>query len=277
MHKQHDPLPSEEVAISLCCICQTDYVGSLSVNERIERLVSGFIRQIPCDSTVPVEVPALCRKYAGDSFCFDGYALMTRKEYKRAIGKDCCGYATCCGKLKRNRRQIYDSIRALLYLLLVIAVVWGKDIAALVVAVIYDCNDAWSNKGAAPLGDLSITAWLYAAGIGNIVFGFMWMCALCGGPQNSGIVDALVYCGGGEYSCVSCIPRYLLFLITATLYFLWTVFGFILWSDMDPRHPCSKMVLSWSIVESVLACFGFCCAYPFLVMLVRMCDKMDDD
>merc|ERR1712083_1226127 len=43
---------------------------------------------------------------------------------------------------------------------------------------------------------------------------------------------------------------------------LWSVMGFVTWSQMDESDTCSKMVLSWSVIESA---FILCvCALPFL-------------
>merc|ERR1712130_649060 len=107
------------------------------------------------------------------------------------------------------------------------------------------------------MGDVNI--WMYAAGIVNIVIVLLWILTswICG---NDRCADPLIECEGG----ISCLWSWLLFLTGATCCFSWVVFGFLLWSDMDAADACSKMVLSWSIIESVYAVAGFCCFYLFL-------------
>ena len=42
---------------------------------------------------------------------------------------------------------------------------------------------------------------------------------------------------------------------------LWTVIGFILWSELEPQHPCSRMLLAWCIMEIIVGVFGPCSLY----------------
>jgi len=135
-----------------------------------------------------------------------------------------------------------------------------KDIVAVIIAFSYNCNQAVDGDDPFIIGSIDINSWILVAGLSHFMM----------------ISIGILMCCRPERSCViSSDPSYeewpmqysLLFIGMADLFsVLWLVFGFINWSQMDPDHVCSKMVLSWSIIEIFFSCFPcvtVCCYYRF--------------
>ena len=108
------------------------------------------------------------------------------------------------------------------------------DIAALVVVSVCDCNNANDDS---PLGSLDVESWMFVGAITDITVPFV-SCVLVLN-EHVGALD-------------------LRFLILSSILFefLWSVFGFILYYDMDSGHSCSRMVLNWSIIQIIWAMAG---------------------
>ena len=118
----------------------------------------------------------------------------------------------------------------------------AADIAALVIVSAYDCNNAIV---VSPLGSLDINSWMFVGAITDIMVPFV------------------------SYVLVLNEQAGMQFLILSSILFefLWSVFGFILYSNMDSGHSCSKMVLSWSIIQILWTISGICCFIAFYVLL----------
>ena len=96
-----------------------------------------------------------------------------------------------------------------------------------------------------------MNSWLF---VGPITDMFA-ICIFCMSTLNAGT--------SFDHVCSNC------FIVVSSLTFntVWSVFGFILYADMEPQHACSITVLSWSIfqmISALLVCCGMVCWIVFL-------------
>ena len=114
----------------------------------------------------------------------------------------------------------------------------AKDIAALLIVSSEDCDAEL--QGGSGFVSFGVNTWMLAGSASHA--------AICGGLFMFAVVDAL-NSRPGEWLCAAmdsgCTALPWLF------YIAWSVIGFLLYSEMDSHASCSKMTLSWSIIEGV--------------------------
>lgn len=228
---------ADEVSTSCCIsILHRDRVADLSMDKRFKYLVGGYVRE-QSESRICSDIIALCERYSIDSKRFSKITLMTQREYKRYIGEDCCGRNTF---LRRKIREITS--RGLCYCLCSLpgvvcalcAITWIKDIAALCISTIINCDDFISEEEHLQIFPwLSVTVWIYTAAIVDIVLS---------------LLSALVICGIPTWVCIrlSFIPLYLSFNI------IWVSIGFQISAEMDSSSVCNVVIMTWCIIQIVL-------------------------
>ena len=228
---QHGKCPN--ICINLC-IC--DWVSPLTYHERVECLFSGYIRE-SSSNKAPDAVRKLCWNYIGGLSGFeDDEMFMSLKE----SGLDCCGYNTECGSWRppRNRYLSEDCLGFSFWALRLF--IMAADIAAIVIASIYDCNNV-TLSSEAQLGSLGITTWMFVGAIVDIVI----PCTLFWLGETSENIDIDVLTDAFDsWSFWMKVQG-----LGGTFLVIWCIFGFILYVDMDPNHSCSQMVLSWNIIQ----------------------------
>eukprot|EP01084_Bolivina_argentea_P048881 89983_1 len=236
------PLTMNKVSNSTnCCLCCKDLMEPLDAEERVLKLTSGFVRKY-ADGKAPAVICQLCMSYVGDSGSFD-ILLLSSNERRKECCKSCLFTACCCCDkciqicaechcIHDFKDICYRIFCVLFAVLLIIACIFGKDIAGLVIySYIYDdCKGTM--KGIA----FNVNEWILGASISHISFWVIlafWI--------------YLIYRSSSFYSSftVRCYFCSWLFFIA------WTVIGFLFYSKMDGNTTCSNMVLSWCILECV--------------------------
>ena len=243
-----------------CCHCIRsripDYVGSLNYDERVEYLVYGYIRMIAKDYMVPPEVFYFSRWYTGDSSHFHSRQLRSLKE----SGYGCCGRRTrCCicwrklivspirywwSKMKKIARRIGRMTAHEWILILILAFRFFVNITALTEAITFTAE---SNL---PIYDQDhVTLWLYIAAIVDIVSLLIYQVKHRSEGRSIGHVLLGYY---QQPSCAFCCGKF----IHVLFHWSWSVFGIILWTNMDQSQFPGLIVICWCIMGFVIAVKG---------------------
>ena len=252
----------------------------LSSEQRVEYLICGYIRNNFQRDAMPNDVHSLCSQYVGNSSNFDPQHLMTKRE----SGTNCCGYATFCGKWYRNYRDeiiwkvqklpsiVVDSARSVTAWQWVIAIILviklGIDGAALHAAVVHDHTYAIDEADRL----VEVDEMLHVGAITDMMICVLSVLVTYVAGENIGIwlypesrfaldVDE----EGDDDCCERCCSKPMmetaccLELLLLTFNTLWTVFGVILWTEMDPQHPSTSIVLIWCIIQGTFGVLAPCC------------------
>eukprot|EP01084_Bolivina_argentea_P301989 521173_1 len=80
-----------------CCLCCTDIVSALSFEERVIKLVCGYVRENTRQYTVPQDIYVLCIIFAGKADNFDHQQLTSMKVKQAHASKNACkDILHCC-------------------------------------------------------------------------------------------------------------------------------------------------------------------------------------
>jgi len=135
------------------------------------------------------------------------------------------------------------------FALFVLAFLFGSDIAMLVVESNQNCALALTTDSLVP-----IVNWMYSASIAHLI---AVPCAFCVAV----IADEAGF-GSGKVLCGACCSW--VFFVT------WTVFGLLMWLDMDTdsaqNKQCADVVLSWSVMKGMEFVVLPFCAFCFAVI-----------
>jgi len=235
------------------------------MNERVAFLVHGFIKRGSTeDIEIPNDVTSLCLRYTGDSRNFDSFDLMTPLE----LGNECCGHGTVCGKCARYLQRVHFC--RWVWSFCVMLVLSAKDIAALAVVSSSDCNTAIS--GTTAIDFLGVNAWLYIAATVDIVLCFLWISASVLADFWTAAYNFLFCKFLTERGTLIGVLSVGMQCITISFYSLWIVFGCILYSEMESDLSCSRMVLSWCILQSAFVVV----VMPFCAFVVNVCGGLGE-
>ena len=243
----------------------------LSSEQRVEYLICGYIRNNFQRDSVPDDVHSLCSQYVGNSSTFDPQHLMTKRE----SGTDCCGYATFCGKWYRKCRDeivwkvqelpsIVRSVTAWQWVIAIVLVIkLGIDGAALHAAVIYDHTHAIDESDRL----VEVDEMLHVGAITDMMICVLSVLVTYVAGENIGIwlyPESRFEDENEKDDCCNCTRPMMetaccLELLLLTFNTLWTVFGVILWTEMDPQHPSTPIVLIWCIIQGTFGVLAPCC------------------
>jgi len=282
-HAPHAAFSTESVSVDLaidvpqsqdisCCdsirICCFDRVGRLSPTERVEHLVSGYVRRISLeteDATQP-DIDALFLKFVGSPRHFEEDRLFSLKE----SGLVCCGRNTPSGKFVRECGEGFAALCAvasfciqrpelLIWVLLIIKL--ALDIPALVFA------DSFSGSSTA-FESIEPATWLKVGGLSDLLFNAFFITIsflYTKRPQNE---NRLYNDYPDEmrevFYCIR--PPMMLFIG------IWSVFGLVLWSDLETESPHSAIFPIWSVSQLITSTLVPCCIFlkgPLKVTLGR--------
>eukprot|EP01084_Bolivina_argentea_P205267 350701_1 len=244
--------------LATCCLCCVDLVGSLSKDERVMKLTTGYIR-IHCKYEISPDLVQLCFKYVGSENEFRWRTLNSIKQEKK----------------EKCQEKCWERMGMILYITVILSILgiyFGKDIAALIINATRNCDNALD--GGSKYVNFGVSTWIWSgcithlSGIGIIILVgllticdvncFEWMDDCCDDmfdwDEDEGSKCCFtVLCGGP--CCFA---------------FCWLIIGFLLYSEMsrdsDTNLECSNVVLSWSIlqiVESLISTGATCC---FVIM-----------
>lgn len=233
----------------LCCgrpVCCSDYVDSLTKNERVVSLVYGFVRNSYKDLNIGHDVTLLCLRYTGRSGNFHPTQLSTLHE----LGYGCCGPETECGicisrfatrcRSECSETRCADSFPYVLNIAIYLCL-FAKDIAALMIVSHFDCSNSVEDESEFENLDFhDINMWLYVVAISDLAVG----CIRC---------FAVIWIISDNDECACCCSCAMVpfSLVCFVYYIVWIVYGFNMWSEMKAETTCAQMVLSWSIIQIV--------------------------
>eukprot|EP01084_Bolivina_argentea_P205268 350703_1 len=234
--------------LATCCLCCVDLVGSLSKDERVMKLTTGYIR-IHCKYEISPDLVQLCFKYVGSENEFRWRTLNSIKQEKK----------------EKCQEKCWERMGMILYITVILSILgiyFGKDIAALIINATRNCDNALD--GGSKYVGFSVSTWIWTACIANLsaisIVILLVIVGLCCG------FDWFDICEDGD-DCTKCVWGALCgFPICFS--FCWLIIGFLLYSEMsknsDENMECSNVVLSWSIlqiIEGVLSTGGTCFLY----------------
>jgi len=226
-----------------CCvrICHRDRVAELSMNQRFQYLVHGFVREQSAPWMIPGDVSALCERYAIDWKGFDRITLMTEREYLRYIEKDCCGRQTLFRRISSEYwLAIIDCVKMNPCLNGVVLLMIAKDIATLCIGAMNGCHEETVQSdcdidGVCDRSSMMASVWIYSTSISDI-FLMILSSALraCGIVGIEGAPTSIWFLCAYDVVQIICIGQ-----------------GFGIFTATDDSL-CSNMILSWCIVQSIM-------------------------
>ena len=247
----------------ICCICCIDPVSRLSKDERLIMLSCGFIRESTC-KFVPDEIILLCVQFVGSELgaglSLDTHGeIKTRKKKVIITGWDYrWGYCDCCANCLTDIYCCFGygvEIMYVLFFILILAILgimFGKEIASLVVLSYHDCNITGGNDRVS----FDVNQWILVGAVCNIS---IYTAALCffgcryqGEKVENQTTDSDIFVLSGPI----CMPCCCCFQIA------WMVIGFLLYGEMindaNINDECKNMVLSWNVLQAIQVTFLPC-------------------
>jgi len=281
---QH-PLSYDDHESTTCCLCCRDFVHSMSREERVAKLVCGFVRISGQDASMPIpsEIYQICMNYVGSAKYFTHHQLQTaaeqRQESRRRCQRDCercC--EDCCDDIRRCFRRCgsccedyccdgpFPYIWSGLLAIVLLGLAFGKDIAALVIYGLNDhCTDTLQHSKYIDVQTLGIDEWILYGAVSHSTWYVVLVCYACCLLPSCGCrcCDRLTEDLGSCFGC-SIVVAWLFF-------FAWAVVGFLMHSEMLNETPqdanCRDVVLSWcilQIVEPFVPFISVCCIFLFI-------------
>eukprot|EP01084_Bolivina_argentea_P008297 15530_1 len=145
---------NREFTCNTCCLCCRDLVTRLSKDERVIKLIYGFIRT-HTKYNVPSVILQLFMDYVGTANEFKHHQLQSNKEYRKQkcyFWIEDCQYNIddCCGKHLRNFVDysvcpFCNGCFPIIFLIVCVIIIYGKDIALLIIYGLNMCDNTLIN------------------------------------------------------------------------------------------------------------------------------------
>eukprot|EP01084_Bolivina_argentea_P316120 547882_1 len=237
-----EPLQVKGNCWTTCCLCCTDLVEPLSNEERVIKLIIGYIRKYT--RYYPEKhVLLLCIYYVGDASAFDDKQLLSntesrreewsqRKQCPKQFSKDCKTWCINCigaDRIERHRKEWRDckercylciACWLILYFLL-------KDVVLAIMISVNDCDAA--TEGASTYVSFDVIIWIRIATVMHSVYVVLVCCSSC-------YVEVAV--------CLLCVFWF--------FFVAWIVIGILFYSETSGSETCGSMILSWCILQTIL-------------------------
>ena len=219
--------PSRKYPMICLDLCQYDWVTPLTIEERIESLVYGYVREL-CPAALVAAIGSACFKYTGDATLFvDDQALVSLTE----SGLNCCGPATKWGQ--RGRVMFIPVITLIKFIV---------DILSLVTACTHDVGIT-----TVYLAPLDVTSWLFVASIADL----MMICNSCSLICGSFVdLEKFVKIDTSLRDRMFGTVFWLELLLTV-FYFIWIVIGMLLVQQVGTTHLATDVMLTWCIIQAI--------------------------
>ena len=251
-----EPLHNKKTNSTSKCLCCKDFVSPLSDQERVIKLTIGFMRKYSTEK-IYSDIYSLCIDYVGDKSGFNAKQLRSNKELRKmqCTLQRCWLHGPFCQCVDQSQGDwdadcdLVDAscgrwllfISGLLKYVILGGFLFGKDIAALVINGMNDCNDT-IESGSSQYISFDVSTWI-VTGCSVHLIGLMIQSCIpfCYEFYEKERLFKSAFCG------LATSGSFLLFSVA------WLVIGFLLWSEMDSTEDtiCQNAVLSWSIIQAV--------------------------
>eukprot|EP01083_Nonionella_stella_P028042 77222_1 len=159
----------------------------------------------------------------------------------------------------RENRKAREKCLFVLLGLVILAGVFGGDIAALAINTKNDCNATMMDGSGFVFFD--VNDFILGGCITHLVVGLLLVCIFIQDMRDEDEKECLYAFNDAvfvRFVCLNCVCCFVLWLIS------WTVIGFLLYSEMDKtssaNKECSDAVLSWSVLCCIQLLLSPCLA-----------------
>eukprot|EP01084_Bolivina_argentea_P233774 393664_1 len=257
-----------------CCMCLScvDLVHDLTNEEREIKLICGYIRQnsrnLKFKKPVPLEIYRISANYTGK---IDIKKLKSKTEIQREQRKIKSEMKKIRGRECKQRChnvcQLFCECLALLTIvtvrlisILLPLIFLAKDIAAITINIMNDCNNAMDRNTHDTNVPFDIETWIWVGSISHLI---PWFCTYCCFLQGLYFMSL-----DGECLCIFCTG----FVCSWAFFVAWLVIGFLMndqmSNDTKEEMECGLTVFWWCMIQAVE-----CVIVPCLIYCMETCNS----